>query len=172
MTSNYSKTTKDIEVQYSEGSFIFNNRRVELQINFAQTGNLSPFAEYVMALTYNPQAPTDEKWRPYDNGHVTIYLDGNVVDGEWLWRQFMYYINCDFELDIAELYDYHEWFGISNTFDYEGKVVKLKSVDQNDEHHLYATEDNYINSYTSLYPNGYPDYRQMDPKKRSLLVDD
>ena len=140
-----------------------------------------PAISFNVTLQWNPKNKIGEQWSLQDNnsfvfqgfvpGHTkqgsykTVFQFYNINYFNWL----IQFIECDLELDASKERDWRYWALSGYYFDYKGKKVNIRSINEKDPQYGQRKYDPNDKAIIEKY---YTSYKTINPHKRPLPVAD
>lgn len=159
----------------ADKSMSFNmNRKVTMQ---PSTPNFT--INFTVDLKYTPNDKVGERWSLLDNnslqigdyqkkGFLAVIPNYNIPH---IVNCFLQFVECDLELDTSELRDLKYWGG-NKTKKYYGKKLILPSiVSANSDQYQEVNYDDLMKEKATR-ETYFTSYKQMDPSKRAMKVQD
>lgn len=186
-TLNFDMQLKDLNKGYDQNKeIIFKmNNCIDQKTNcYVDLGNGANADFKKVELKYDPKESEGNKWSLVDNGYLEINSRGKQYKGYYkhvsscftiFWQRLMQFVDCDLELDITELQDYHIWSQNCYTTNFYGKksglIEVLNGENNKDEQYMLLSKNERMATWESK-EDRYISYRNMNPKDRPFALEE
>lgn len=140
-----------------------------------------PTISFKVTLQWNPKNKIGEQWSLQDNNSFVFqgFVPEHTKQGSYKTVFQFYHINCfnwliqfiecDLELDASKERDWRYWALSGYCFDYKGKKVNIRSINEKDPQYGQRKYDPNDKAIIEQY---YTSYKTIDPRNRPLPVAD